>query len=68
MLRFNKRLDKNLSSVDYEEIIEFYNILLKYKSHHPNFNISKVILKVYPRLNLNCLCFNRIIKYYKVRC
>lgn len=60
MIRFNKRLDINLSSVDYEEIIDFYTMLLKYKNHHPNFNISKVILKLYPRLDLKSLIIKNI--------
>lgn len=51
MLRFNKCLNREISSVGDIEIIKFYTMLLKYKSRHPNFKINKVINRLYPNLD-----------------
>lgn len=37
--------------VNFGEVSEFYNMLVKYKNSHPHFNIKYVVLKVYPNLN-----------------
>jgi tRNA isopentenyl-2-thiomethyl-A-37 hydroxylase MiaE len=59
MIRFNKWLDRDLSPVGDKEIIKFYNMLLKYKSRHPNFNINRVISKLYPRLDWKSFMLNQ---------
>lgn len=53
MFRSNKKLVRDFSTIDKKEIFKFYKMLLKYKRRHPNFKVTKVILKLYPMLDLN---------------
>lgn len=46
---FNKKVKNN--DVDFKEIILFYDMIVKYNSFHPEFNVNRVMLKLYPNLN-----------------
>ncbi len=54
--------EKNRISIDYNEISQFYLMLLRYKKNHPNFNLKKIILKLYPQVDWNLLKINEDIK------
>lgn len=49
MFRFNKKID----TLNYEEIKMFYLMLNKYKQQHPCFDVNKVIIKLFPNLDLS---------------
>ena len=40
----------NSDDFDTDEVLFFYEMLLKYKNSHPFFNHKQVILKLYPNL------------------
>lgn len=48
---FSKKTE--LPKVGYDEIIHFYKMLLKIKKRHPNFNIEKIMKKLYPNFKLD---------------
>lgn len=48
---FSKKTE--LPKVGYNEIIHFYKMLLKIKKRHPNFNIEKIMKKLYPNFKLD---------------
>lgn len=52
LFNWNKK-KKNIKNDndEFEEVCEFYNMLVKYRNFHPLFKIKYVILKVYPNLN-----------------
>ena len=56
IFRKKKNSRNDCNNYDYEEICKFYIILLKYKKQHINFNLDSVILKLYPKIDLNILC------------
>lgn len=47
MLKFKKEI----KNINYEDFNNFYFMLMKYKSKNPNFNLNKVISKLYPNLD-----------------
>ena len=50
---FKKKI-KIKSSINYnnfDELIMFYKMLLKYKKHHPDFNLELVLFKLYPEFD-----------------
>lgn len=38
-------------AIDFEEIIKFYYVLVKYRNRHPCFDLKRIILKLYPNIN-----------------
>lgn len=55
-----KNKNKNFSNgIDYVLLSKFYIMLLKYKIHHPNFNVKKVILKLNPETDWKLLMINK---------
>ena len=59
MIRFNKGRDRKQLSVDDTEIIAFYTMLLKYKRRHPNFNVTRIISKLYPKMDFKSIMSNQ---------
>ena len=49
----NKIEKRHYSENDKREIIKFYQMLVKMKQTRPNFNIDKIIKKVYPNHNID---------------
>ena len=49
------KFKKDIKNLDYVDINNFYMMLLKYKRKNPNFNLNKVIRKLYPGIDWNRL-------------
>lgn len=43
---------KSETDVRYEDVHNFHTMLLKYKCFHPNFDVERVMLRLYPKLKL----------------
>jgi hypothetical protein len=48
---FKTKFKKAIVKIDYKDLNNFYNMLLKYKNRNPNFNIDRVITMLYPNLD-----------------
>ncbi len=56
MFRYTKKTNKNIQCIDNGgELSKFYMMLLKYQQNHPNFNYKRIMLKLYPRIELDSL-------------
>lgn len=55
MFRYTKKTNKNDQCLDKGEVCKFYMMLLKYQQNHPNFNYKRIMLKLYPRIELDSL-------------
>lgn len=53
----HKNSCKKASKIVDNELIKLYTMLLKYKFRHPNFNIEKVIVQLYPTLDWDAFLF-----------
>ena len=51
MILFNKCLKNERLIVEDTQIIAFYIMLVKYRNYHPEFNLNKVMQKLYPNVN-----------------
>ena len=49
----NKMEKRHYSENEKREIIKFYQMLVKMKQTRPNFNVEKIIKKVYPNNNID---------------
>lgn len=50
-MRFNKK--KLLSKLDIKDVQLFYKSLKKFKKNHPDFDIERVMKKLYPTIDPN---------------
>jgi hypothetical protein len=56
MNRFKKKIYKfKEMSLNNDETISFYQMLLKFEKRHPSFNAKKMMIKLYPLMDLNKL-------------
>ncbi len=56
MKRFKKKFYKlKETSLNNDEIISFYKMLLKFEKRHPDFNAKMMIHKLYPAIDLEKL-------------
>ena len=49
----NKMEIRHYSENDKVEIVKFYQMLVKMKQTRPNFNVERIIKKVYPNHNID---------------
>jgi hypothetical protein len=42
-------------SLNNDEMISFYQMLLKFEKRHPSFDAKKMMVKLYPLIDLNML-------------
>lgn len=49
----NKMEKRHYSENEKREIVKFYQMLVKMKQTRPNFNVEKIIKKVYPNHNID---------------
>lgn len=54
--KIHKIQKRHYSEMDKVEIIEFYQMLVKIKKNRPNFNIERLMRKVYPNLDIDFSC------------
>lgn len=52
---FKRKNNIIIITIDYFELDKFLEELKKYKSKHPEFNIERVILKLYPNIQIEYL-------------
>ena len=54
LFKKKNKMEKRLySENDKVEIVKFYQMLVKMKQTRPNFNVDKIIKKVYPNHNID---------------
>lgn len=51
--KIRKMEKRHYSENEKREIIKFYQMLVKMKQTRPNFNVEKIIKKVYPNNNID---------------
>ena len=55
MFKYTKKTNRYDQCFDRGEVCKFYTMLLKYQQNHPNFNYKRIMLKLYPRVELDSL-------------
>jgi hypothetical protein len=53
IVSFFSKCKTDMPGVSPEEIILFYEMLLRMKKHHPNLNVNRIMTKLYPNFKLD---------------